>query len=494
MLEALKQLERRTATAPTPNEETATAQRADHAAVQPTGSDEPAAQTEAPTDTADAQAELSAAKATEESPDDAGNRSTAPCEISPPEASLERLDTALAQLATIDVPSPCLTAIETACAPPSYEVAPLETDLSVLPPPLDRADVSGSLSTLEIDRGSTDRSSDASAAASTAPSATPEAAENTQATEAIQASEATAAPEPSTKKPDDDPAARDRSADSATATSSPIGVPQEAPPETQAEIDSDIQAAPHRRAAGAAGPVGDDGANTEPQAESEALGDDDDRLETRGPADDRAQTPPEPDADVAALAKRILDHAVPLEQALLLTVPAGPETQIAQLLGSLGAALWRRSGCEVLIVDGDMRMAALAEWFGVRADRGLPDWLLGTAELDPLICPTSWPGVHLLPSQPFVGVADEWAGRFDAVALANQLKERFAMVLCYVPSAAELARLPLAAACDGSYLLVRLGHTTEAETREAARLLRGCGAPLLGCVAIESRPAGEAAA
>lgn len=198
-----------------------------------------------------------------------------------------------------------------------------------------------------------------------------------------------------------------------------------------------------------------------------------------------SRRPPELVPGVVELADRVLDHAVPLEQVLLLLTGADAGAAGADLLGPLGTAIWRRTECEVLVVDADTRHAGLAEHFGVVSDRGLPDWLLGTASLDEVTCVTEWPGVYLLPGQPFAGIDQSLGGRFAADSLADLLKQRFAVVFCYAPVPAALEHFPLISQCDGAYLFVALGTTRAEEANDAARQIRRLGAQLIGTIALD---------
>jgi Mrp family chromosome partitioning ATPase len=136
----------------------------------------------------------------------------------------------------------------------------------------------------------------------------------------------------------------------------------------------------------------------------------------------------------------------------------------------------------ILVVDANTRNPDLARWLEVAATWRLTDVLAGATHWMNAVRPTSWPRVSLLP-----GGTDP-ARRNNALAAARLLREfagHYDLVLVDAVSLAHDGASQLAAACDGSYLIVRMGEGSRRTTRDAARVIDNAGGRLLGCIVID---------
>jgi Mrp family chromosome partitioning ATPase len=70
--------------------------------------------------------------------------------------------------------------------------------------------------------------------------------------------------------------------------------------------------------------------------------------------------------------------------------------------------------------------------------------------------------------------------------LLRDLAGHYDLVVVDAPSLAHYGTVQLAAVCDGTYLIVRLGEGSPRMLREAVQVVQRNGGRLLGCVAIDS--------
>ena len=70
--------------------------------------------------------------------------------------------------------------------------------------------------------------------------------------------------------------------------------------------------------------------------------------------------------------------------------------------------------------------------------------------------------------------------------LLRDLAGHYDLVVVDASSLAHRGTVQLAAVCDGTYLVVRLGEGSPRMLREAAQVVQANGGRLLGCVAIDA--------
>lgn len=159
--------------------------------------------------------------------------------------------------------------------------------------------------------------------------------------------------------------------------------------------------------------------------------------------------------------------------------PGDGKTTIAANL----AVAFAREGRRVLLVDCDMRRAAVHRMFGVRKSPGLAQLLEGRATIDSCIQPAKVDGLFLLTA----GEADSESGQLiEGAAFRRTLEElRGAFDLLIIDSAPVLAvadAAVLSSIVDGVLVVVRAGVTDRVEVAEVLRQLDTAGAVVLGGV------------
>lgn len=147
------------------------------------------------------------------------------------------------------------------------------------------------------------------------------------------------------------------------------------------------------------------------------------------------------------------------------------------------AVAFAREGRRVLLIDCDMRRAALHRMFGVRRSPGLAQLLEGRAVLESCIQPAKVDGLFLLTA----GEAEAESGQLlEGTAFRRTLEElRGAFDLLIIDSAPVLAVADaaiLSSIVDGVLVVVRAGVTDRVEVAEVLRQLDTAGAVVLGGV------------
>jgi capsular exopolysaccharide synthesis family protein len=156
----------------------------------------------------------------------------------------------------------------------------------------------------------------------------------------------------------------------------------------------------------------------------------------------------------------------------------GKTTTAANLALALGAG-----GESVVVVDGDLRRAALANVFGLERAVGLSSLVLRTATLDEAL--QEWrdnvwvlPSGHPLPPNPSEVLGSEFMSNVLA-----ELSQRFDHVLVDTPPVLPVTdAVALSTQVDGVLLVARFGKTNRAPAAEARRRLDAVGANVVGYV------------
>jgi succinoglycan biosynthesis transport protein ExoP len=190
-----------------------------------------------------------------------------------------------------------------------------------------------------------------------------------------------------------------------------------------------------------------------------------------------------PDAYNVALVN--LRFALPSEKHVVVTLagfnPGVGKTSTVE--GLARAAV--RSGRRVLMIDGDMRAAALSRRPGCDHHPGLVDYLALATPLENAIVELQ-PGLSIVPARPSkANPASLLAGPRLAEMLA-ELRPQYDLILIDTPPMAHLAdALLLTAHSDGVALVVRTGVSKPADVTTATTRLRKTGTPLAGLVVFE---------
>lgn len=167
----------------------------------------------------------------------------------------------------------------------------------------------------------------------------------------------------------------------------------------------------------------------------------------------------------------------------------GKTTTTANLAIALAAG-----GETVVVVDGDLRRAALAGVFGLEGAVGLSSLILKTATIDEAIQP--WQdNVWVLPAgRPLPPNPSEVLGSNLMARILQDLTRRFDVVLIDTPPVLPVTdAVALARQVDAVLLVARYGATNQGPAQEARKRLDGVGAHVIGFV-LNAVPSRETAA
>jgi Mrp family chromosome partitioning ATPase len=172
-------------------------------------------------------------------------------------------------------------------------------------------------------------------------------------------------------------------------------------------------------------------------------------------------------------------------QVLLFTSPADGQGK-TMTLARLAPLLARDLKGDVLVVDANFRNPDMARRLAVAPTWCLRDVLAGAADWAAAVQTTAHSGVSLLPGGTDVAGRKRGQNVQGASRLFRDLAGHYDLVVVDAPSLAHRGTAELAAACDATYLVVRLGEGSPRMLREAAHVVQGNGGRLLGCVAIDA--------
>ncbi|MDF1800048.1 MAG: CpsD/CapB family tyrosine-protein kinase [Planctomycetota bacterium] len=151
---------------------------------------------------------------------------------------------------------------------------------------------------------------------------------------------------------------------------------------------------------------------------------------------------------------------------------------------NLALALAEQPHLRVLVVDADLHRPAIEDHLGLPRRQGLAELLAGGLDLDRAIRPTSVPRLSVLGSGSLEGNPAQYLGTDRLKSILRTLKREFDYVVIDAPATLDFNDASqLALMADGTILAVRLGQTPKYLVEQAANVLEGLGANLLGtCV------------
>ena len=165
----------------------------------------------------------------------------------------------------------------------------------------------------------------------------------------------------------------------------------------------------------------------------------------------------------------VVTSAVPLE---------GKTTTCLNVGISLGQA-----GSRVLLVDADLRRGTMHKFFGVEADRGLTDILVGRAKPEAVIQRTPIPNVDFIGSGPYPPNPAELLMRPELSAFLDYARRTYDRVMFDCPPVLAVSEAAiLCTLVDGVIFVVWAGQTSRKLSQLAVQTLRERGANILGCV------------
>ena len=172
-------------------------------------------------------------------------------------------------------------------------------------------------------------------------------------------------------------------------------------------------------------------------------------------------------------------------QVLLFTSPADRQGK-TMTLARLAPRLAQGMEANLLVVDANFRNPAMAHWLAVAPTWRLPEVLASAADWATAVQTTAHERVSLLPGG--TDSLDRGSGRNaqGMSRLLRDLADHYDLVVVDASSLAHRGTVQLAAVCDATYLVVRLGEGSPRMLREAAQIVQRSGGRLLGCVAIDA--------
>ena len=166
---------------------------------------------------------------------------------------------------------------------------------------------------------------------------------------------------------------------------------------------------------------------------------------------------------------------------VILLADTGTGEERASVVANLAVAL-AQAGDPTLLIDADLRQPSLHRLFGLGNDEGISTFLRDGRGTLPLV-PTAVPNLTLLAAGPTPpGPAELLASDRFRLLLALA-RETAAFVIIDAPPVTAVAdALAIAAAADGTLLIIRAGQTRRPAAQRAKEQLQRVGARLLGVV------------
>ncbi|MGW4338605.1 polysaccharide biosynthesis tyrosine autokinase [Rhodococcus koreensis] len=181
------------------------------------------------------------------------------------------------------------------------------------------------------------------------------------------------------------------------------------------------------------------------------------------------------------------DAANPLH-VIVVASPSPGEGSDATAL-NLGVAL-AAAGQSVCVVEADLRKPLVASTLGIQGatGAGLSSVLRGETDLADAIRATTFERLSLLPSGPLPANPSELLGSAIARTVVATLRDRFDyVVFAGAPLLPVTDSAVLSAISDGALIVARYGTTKRQHLAEAADILRGVGATIVGGVLVGAR-------
>lgn len=139
----------------------------------------------------------------------------------------------------------------------------------------------------------------------------------------------------------------------------------------------------------------------------------------------------------------------------------------------------------VLVIDANLHKPAIEQRLGLPRRQGLAELFKGSLDMDRAVRETSVKRMFVMGAGDQAGNPAQYLGTDRMSTLLQMLKQRFDYVLIDAPATLEFNDTSqLAAMADGALLAVRLGATSKHMVEQAATLLEGLGANLLGTTAL----------
>ncbi len=171
----------------------------------------------------------------------------------------------------------------------------------------------------------------------------------------------------------------------------------------------------------------------------------------------------------------------------IVVTSAGPQEGKSTTAANLAVAL-AQQGLRTVLVDGDLRRSVQHRQFGVRAEPGLTQVLVGDTELEGAIVPSGVEGLDILPSGAHPPNPAELLGGPRMDELLGRLRARYdSIVIDTPPTLAVTDASLLAPKAQGAVLVARAEQTDLEAVNLAVTQLRHVGAEILGMVVNDAK-------
>jgi exopolysaccharide/PEP-CTERM locus tyrosine autokinase len=127
-----------------------------------------------------------------------------------------------------------------------------------------------------------------------------------------------------------------------------------------------------------------------------------------------------------------------------------------------------------LLVDVNMRNPRMADYFNIKADKGLTDYLLNDVPISELMINPGLDKLVVLPAGRYISGATEFIGSPKMKSLVKELKNRYPdrYVIYDCPHILDMPdTLVFSSYVDAVILIVQAGKTSENHVKEALKLL-----------------------
>ena len=179
-------------------------------------------------------------------------------------------------------------------------------------------------------------------------------------------------------------------------------------------------------------------------------------------------------------------------QGVFVVTSSGPGEGKSTTAANLALA-FADAGQRVALIDGDLRLPRVAEYFGIEGGIGLSDVLAGRVELNDVIQRWGRSALFVLPSGTVPPNPAELLGSAAMENLIGALTEAFDVVIVDAPplllvtDAAVIARVT-----TGAILIAAAGSSQANRLSDAAKSIESVGARVLGTVLTKAQVSGAA--
>lgn len=176
--------------------------------------------------------------------------------------------------------------------------------------------------------------------------------------------------------------------------------------------------------------------------------------------------------------------------ALAITSPGENEGKTLTAI-NLAISIAMEVGQTVLLVDADLRHPSVHEYFGLKPEFGLSDYLLGDEEIEDLLIHPGIGGFVMLPGGRSLQNSSEMLSSPKMTELVRELKSRYpsrTIIFDLPPALSAADALAFAPHVDASLLVVEECKTESDDLERAVEVLKGAS-NLLGIVLNKSRDA-----